>query len=53
MKRTQPKHTARITAPKFPKRFSWSVSTRARTLPGVTPLTGCGGSDGAPIKWPT
>jgi hypothetical protein len=53
MKRQQTKRTTRIAASKVPKRFSWSVSTRARRLQGVMPLTGCGGSDGAPIKWPT
>lgn len=53
MKGKQTKRTARVTAPKAPKHFTWSVTTRARATQGVMPLTGCGGSDGAPIKWPT
>jgi hypothetical protein len=52
MKRKQTKRATPIAGSEAPKRFSWSVSTRARTLPAVMPLTGCGGSDGAPIKWP-
>jgi hypothetical protein len=51
MTRKTSKRTGR--AIKTPRRFSWAVKARARTFPGVMPLTGCGGSDGAPIKWPT
>lgn len=53
MKRKQTKRVTRTAGSEASKRFSWSVSTRARRLRGVMPLTGCGGSDGAPIKWPT
>lgn len=35
---------------KTPRRFSWAIRTISRPLPGVTPLTGCGSKDDAPIK---
>lgn len=47
MTRKRAKLTTRVT--KTPRRFSWAIKTVSRPLPGMTPLTGCGGTD-APIK---